>query len=206
MEIKSKQIIEQVELYLSKFIEEISVEDLDNINELTINEFDISDNKEEFYLEDLQLFKNLKTITFNNKIITKDILDYLNNSQIEELNLYNCELLCEPNNTFENIKVLRIEYVDNFKEEYLKCFPNIKELSFKGYEINNKLPNNVNKLDIMNSSINDLKIIDNSNINEIFLSKNEYEKNKDYYSNLIIKVNVYDENNCYLMDSGDKNA
>ena len=205
MNIKTRQIIDQIELYTSKYIDEITIDDLNNINELIINEFNINDEKEDFYIEDLDYFNNLKIITFNNKIINEEILNYIFKSNIEELNLYNCELVVVINNIFEKIKKLRIEYVDNFKEEYLNLFPNINELSYKGYIINNRLPKNINKLDIMNTTINNINILDNTNINEIFISKEEYENHKDYYSKLIIKVNIYDENNCYLLNSGDKN-
>ncbi len=202
--IKTKQIIEQLELYLGKLIEEISIEDLNDIDELTINNFDITKNKQEFYIEDLLLFKNLKSITFNNMIIDIDIINYIGNSNIEELNLYNCELLVELTSNFDKITNLKIEYVDKFKEEYLNYFPNIEYLSYKGYELKNKLPKKIKVLDIMNSTIKNDEIFFGTNINEIFISKKEYDTNKDFYSKLIIKVNVYDENNCYLLNSGDK--
>ncbi len=62
MIIKSKQIIDELELSLGKFIEDITNEDLNTIQELTINGFDIDNKKLEFYLEDLLSFNNLKRI------------------------------------------------------------------------------------------------------------------------------------------------
>ena len=88
--IKTKQINEQLELYLGKFSNEITIDDLNDIEDLTINNFDINKNRQDFYIEDLLLFKNLKSLTFNNMIIDIDIINYISNSNIEELNLYNC--------------------------------------------------------------------------------------------------------------------
>ena len=205
MIIKSKQIIDELELSLGKFIEDITNEDLNTIQELTINGFDIDNKKLEFYLEDLLPFNNLKRISFNNIIVDVDTMNYIFNSNIEELNLYNCELLCDLNNDFKKIKILRVEYTSHFEEEYLKYFPNVKKLSYKGYTLKNVLPDNIKVVDLMNTKIEKTSIIDKSKINEIFISKEEYDKNKKFYDDLIIKVNVYDENNCYLLGSGDKN-
>ncbi len=203
--IKSKQIIDEVELLLGKFIDDINSDDLNSINELTINGFDVSKNVLEFHLEDLLLFNNLKSITFNNFILDVDTMNYIFNSKIEELNMYNCELLCEITNNYENIKTLRVEYTSNFEEEYLSYFPNVKELSYKGYKLTKPLSKNINKLDLLNSSVEDTNIIEESNVNDLSISIKEYEDKKDFYDKLIIKISVYDKNNCYLIGKGDKN-
>ncbi len=204
MNIKTKQIIDYVELITSKFIENVNEEDLKKVEELTIDEFDIVGEKTNFYIEDLELFPNLKSLSFNRMIINEEILNYVKNSNINELNLYNCELVIALNSKFDNITTLRIEYVDNFEEDYLQCFPNVKNLTFKGYTISKQLPKDVNRLDMMNSKLEDTNIISKSKINDLYVSKDEYENHKDFYSRLIINVNVYDENNCYLVNKGDK--
>ena len=203
MNIKTGQIIEQIELVIKKSIEELTEEDINSVEELTINEFNIVGEKEDFFIDDLLLFRNLKSITFNNKIIDTNIMQYVLNSGIEELDLYNCELIYEFEFNFENINKLGIEYVDNFKEEDLVYFPNVTDLVFRGYDINKELSKNINKLDILNSTIEDIGIIENSSIIDLYISNEEYERHKEFYSNAIIKVNVYDDNNCYLLNSGD---
>ena len=204
MNIKSKQIIDQIELYLNKFIKDINISDLDNISELTINGLDIKKNHMDFYLEDLILFKNLKKITFNRFILDVDTMNYIYNSKIEELDLYNCELFCEITNKFENIRILRVEYTSNFYEKYLLCFPNVKELSFKGYILKEPLSKNITKIDLSNTTVENTNIIEESNVNDLYISKKEYENHKRFYDGLIIRVNVFDENNCYLIGQGDK--
>ena len=205
MNIKSKQIIDEIELFTGKFIEDITSNDLNNIQELTINGFDVAKNHLEFHLEDLLLFNNLKKITFNNFILDIDTMNYIYNSKIEELNMYNCELLCKITNNYENINVLRVEYTTNFIEDYLSYFPNVKELAFKGYELSKDLSKKISKLDLMNTKVSNNNIIEKSNVNDLYISKDEYDNHKDFYEKLIIRVNVYDENNCYLIGKGDKN-
>ena len=204
MNIKSKQIVDEVELVIGKLLKDISIEDLKSITELIINNFDVDGSVNKFYLEDLDLFTNLKKLSFNDMIIDTDTLMYINNHNIEELNLFNCELLCDTNITFNNITTLRVEYTDNFKEEYLMLFPNLKELSFKGYKITKDLPKTITKLNLVNTTIEDLKVIDNMNLSDLYISKDEYEKNIDYYKKLLY-VHVYDDNNIYLINSGDEN-
>ena len=205
MIIKSKQIVDQIELLLGKFIDDITKNDLDNISELTINGFDVAKKHLDFNIEDLLLFNNLKKITFNNFILDVDTMNYIFNSKIEELNIYNCELLCEITSVYENIKVLRVEYTSNFDEKYLSFFPNIKELAYKGYTLKHSISNNIEKLDLMNTKIDDTKIIEKANVNTLYLSKDEYENHKDFYDKLIITIKVYDDNNCYFIGKGDDN-
>ena len=203
MLINTKQIIDEVELLTNKYMDELTEEDLNSITELNINEFNIVGEKEDFFIEDLALFKNLRKITFNKKIINKEIMDYILNSNIEELNLYNCEIIYEFNSNFDNINTLRIEYVDNFKEEYLNYFPNVSVLAFKGYILKNTLSERIKRLDIANSTIDNIDIIKNSSVTDLYISLNEYRNHKDFYLSTKININVYDSNNCYILEGDD---
>ena len=120
--IKSKQILDEVELKLGKLKKDITEEDLDKIEELNIHRFDLSGSKEDFYLEDLKLFNSLESITFDHMSLNENILGYLSRSNINKLAFRNCELLCEIEHMFNNINNLSIEFVDNFKDEYLEIY------------------------------------------------------------------------------------
>lgn len=200
--IKSKQIIDEVELKLGKLIDNISEEDLNLIDSLNIHCFSINEKKEEFFVEDLLLFHNLKSLSFDHMSITDKIMKYVLNSNINRLDLFNCELLCGFNSSFDNINYLSIEYVDNFRDEYLDFFPSLNFLSYKGYQIN-YLPKNIRVLDINNSNVVNNNVFKESNVSEIYVSKEEYEKSSNLYQNF--KTYVYDDNKCYLVGMGDKN-
>ena len=203
MNIKSKQIIDELELVLGKFANEITNEDLNNITELKIRNFDVDGSVMEFYLEDLSLFNNLNKISFTDMIIEIDTLNYIYNSNITELNLHNCELMCTIDKPFEKIETLRVDYTDNFKEDYLRFFPNVKELVFKGYELTKELPSNIKVLNIVDTKVNDVSLIEKANLDRLYISKEEYNKD-DYYKNKL-NIFVYDDNNIYLVNNGDQN-
>ena len=202
--IKSKQILDEVELKLGKLKKDITEEDLDKIEELNIHRFDLSGSKEDFYLEDLKLFNSLESITFDHMSLDENILGYLSRSNINKLAFRNCELLCEIEHMFNNINNLSIEFVDNFKDEYLDRFPYLDFLSYRGYDIN-YLPGNIRVLDISESNVMNNNVFLNTNFSEIYVSKDEYEKNKKLYTDTSFKVNVYDSNKCYLDNEGDYN-
>lgn len=204
MNIKSHQIIDELELVLGKFAEEITEEDLNTITELTIRNFDLDGSVLDFYLEDLHLFNNLTKLTFRDMIIDIDTLNFVYNSNINELNLLNCELICTIDKPFERIETLRVEYTDNFNEEYLLNFPNVKDLTFKGSSITREIPNNVKKLNIVNTTINDIGLIERANLDELYISKIEYDKNTEFYKKML-NVFVFDDNNIYLINDGDEN-
>ncbi len=204
MNLKTKQIIDELELVLGKFNGEITEEDLSTITELTIRNFDIDGTILEFYLEDLQFFANLRKLTFVDMIIDIDTVNYIFNSNINDLTFRNCELLCVIDKPFERIETLRVERTDNFKEEFLAYFPNVKDLTFKGYTVTKDIPANVKKLNIANSTISDIGIIERANLDELYISKDEYEKNTEFYKKML-NVFVYDNNNVYLVNDGDEN-
>ena len=204
MNLRTKQIIDQVELFSGKFISNITIDDLNNISELNIKNFDLDGNVLDFYLEDLEYFNNLKKLSFNDMIIDIDTLNFINKKGIEDLELFNCEIMSAINNKFDKVKTLVVEYSETFKEDYLLYFPNVTKLTFKGYKVTKELSNKIKELDLTNSSVEDLSIIEKMDLNELYISKDEYERNKDFYKKLLY-VNVYENNNIYLVNSGDKN-
>ena len=137
-------------------------------------------------------------------IIGNNILNYIFNSNITELRFNRCELFCNIDKPFEKIESLTIEYTDNFDEDSLLYFPNLKSLTFNGYKITKELPHNIKVLNILDTEVSDLSIIKNANLDQLFISKKEYNNNIDFYKNNL-NVFVYDDNNIYLVNDGDHN-
>ena len=204
MNIKTKQIIDELELILGKFISDVTTDDLNTVTELNIRNFDVDGSVLDFNVDDLNLFPYLNKLSFTDMIIGNNILNYIFNSNITELRFNRCELFCNIDKPFEKIESLTIEYTDNFDEDSLLYFPNLKSLTFNGYKITKELPHNIKVLNILDTEVSDLNIIKNANLDQLYISKKEYNNNIDFYKNNL-NVFVYDDNNIYLVNDGDHN-
>lgn len=203
MNIKTKQIIDELELILGKFISDVTIDDLNSIKSLNIRNFDVDGSVLDFNVDDLNLFPYLNKLSFTDMIISNNILNYILNSNITELSFLRCEL-SNIDKSFEKIESLTIEHTDNFDEDSLLYFPNLKNLTFKGYKITKELPHNIKVLNILDTEVSDLNIIKNANLDQLYISKKEYNNNIDFYKNNL-NVFVYDDNNIYLVNDGDHN-
>lgn len=158
MEIKSKDLIENLQGLLSKNIEDITEKDLDKINTIMLdyNKFAV--------LDDLLYLHNLKKCILKNFILNSEetkILEKLNKLEILELNN------CKVNSAFKlDIKKLNlvfcsdIEIGKSFENSSIQeiCLDNCNNISFLGL-------NTINKLD--NIILNEIKLTKNIIVNLI---------------------------------------
>ena len=62
MNIKTKQIIDELELILGKFISDVTTDDLNTVTELNIRNFDVDGSVLDFNVDDLNLFPYLNIL------------------------------------------------------------------------------------------------------------------------------------------------
>lgn len=167
-----------------------------DVLELTINHFNILGEIEEVDLMDLLNFPNLEKLTLINLTLDDQsilILTKLNN--LKELSLINCEILIK-NNYKELLKVKQLSVDNTYFEEYINNntldYLEIKNLSYNCENIK------TNTLKIDKANI-DLNTLDFNNINNIIISKKQFEEHKEFLftnklnTHLIIKDDKYDE-------------
>ena len=172
---------------------------LTNISDLTIRNGFISNNDFKYILN----LRNLSSICFENcEIENADLIAALDISLLElincNLNNYNfiniMDKLCELTIISGNVSMERINKIKNLK--YL-------QLSYSYINDNIILNNrNIEELYIDNTNISDLSFIKNLNkLKRLSIDNKQYLNNKDLIDSL--KIDVYEEN--MILVSGDNN-
>ena len=172
---------------------------LTNISDLTIRNGFISNNDFKYILN----LRNLSSICFENcEIENADLIAALDISLLElincNLNNYNfiniMDKLCELTIINGNVSMERINKIKNLK--YL-------QLSYSYINDNTILNNrNIEELYIDNTNISDLSFIKNLNkLKRLSIDNKQYLNNKDLIDSL--KIDVYEEN--MILVSGDNN-
>ena len=183
---KTKSIIEYLE-YFNGTTEEVT--------ELTINRFNIIGDIEEVDLIDLLNFPNLESLTLINLILDdKELIVLANLNKLNTITLINCEIVSST--TYKEFLNLKDITIDNSNFEYYINDQELGRLCIKNMNINCQ---NIitNTLEIDKSNI-DLKTINFSNVNNLIISKTQFENNKEFlFSNklnthLIIKDDIFD--------------
>ena len=79
-DIKSEDFKDLICIELDKdLIEDVSDEDLNQIEDFTLNRYNISGELSDINLQDIQSLKNLKSLTVNSFDINNDIISIINN-------------------------------------------------------------------------------------------------------------------------------
>ncbi len=206
---------------LDKLENEFSEEELEQIEELVLNPYDINEEYHELDLDVLKYFKNLQTISFSNLLITDfdfenlykmpnltglsfDKCTFENINKIKSLNLLELSIInCDIEdlsfvyglNTLKSLSILN----GNLS---LSKINNLKDLVF--LEISSSKVNDIEKLTlplleelyIDETDINNLDIIiDLSNLKKLGLSREQYENNKSI-------IEVLQNKNVELLNDG----
>ena len=206
---------------LDKLENEFSEEELEQIEELVLNPYDINEEYHELDLDVLKYFKNLQTISFSNLLITDfdfenlykmpnltglsfDKCTFENINKIKSLNLLELSIInCDIEdlsfvyglNTLKSLSILN----GNLS---LSKINNLKDLVF--LEISSSKVNDIERLTlplleelyIDETDINNLDIIiDLSNLKKLGLSREQYENNKSI-------IEVLQNKNVELLNDG----
>ena len=155
--IKSIDLINKIKEILDK--EEILEQDLDNIENLTLNKYKFNGKENDINLNELELFKNLKTLTLINFSINKDIIKIINEHNfLWAIQFSSCNL-SEVMPINQRVSKLIFDYCQNFKPELINNNEIIKIIGSKiDLKELNKL-NNTKELYLQDCKIKNLEEI-----------------------------------------------
>lgn len=167
----------------------------EDVKDLTINRFNIVGDIEEVDLIDLLNFSNLESLTLINLVLDdKELIVLTNLSKLQKITLINCEIISSTTyKEFFNFKDITI---DNSNFEYYINNQELWHVCIKNMNINCQSII-TNTLEIDKSNV-DLKTINFNNVNNLIISKTQFENNKEFLSlnklntHLIIKDDIYD--------------
>lgn len=129
--IKNIELRNYVQFCLDK--ENVTLEDLDSINEIMLDSQNIVGGYNKVYFEEVALFKNLKKISIKNLGLAIDDLEKI--SDIKEIEFINCEI--RDLSKLQNVEklILNNSEIDNLED--LAQLSNIVQLQLVNMKINN---------------------------------------------------------------------
>ena len=218
--IEDKAISNYLEFKLDKDNNNFTKEELDKITELVID-------LEESCINNIKLLTNISDLTIRNGFISNNDFKYiLNLRNLSSICFENCEIEnadliaaldisllelinCNLNNyNFINImdKLCELTIINgNVSMERINKIKNLKYLQLSYSYINDNIilnNRNIEELYIDNTNISDLSFIKNLNkLKRLSIDNKQYLNNKDLIDSL--KIDVYEEN--MILVSGDNN-
>ena len=218
--IEDKAISNYLEFKLDKDNNNFTKEELDKITELVID-------LEESNINNIKLLTNISDLTIRNGFISNNDFKYiLNLRNLSSICFENCEIEnadliaaldisllelinCNLNNyNFINImdKLCELTIINgNVSMERINKIKNLKYLQLSYSYINDNIilnNRNIEELYIDNTNISDLSFIKNLNkLKRLSIDNKQYLNNKDLIDSL--KIDVYEEN--MILVSGDNN-
>ena len=208
--IDNKELANYLMFKLDKLENAFSEEELEQVEELVLNPYDINEEYHELDLDILKYFKNLKTISFSNLLITD--LDFENLYKMPNLTSLNFDKCTFENiNKITSLNLLELSIINCDIEDFsfvydlntlkslsiingnlsLSNINNLKDLVF--LEISSSSVTDIEKLSlplleelyIDKTNINNLDIvIDLPNLKKLGLSSEQYENNKSIIETL----------------------
>lgn len=194
---KSESILNILESLYSKQ-SDFTEEELDKIDSLTIKRQDYDKEVLSVDFNDLLYFKNLKNLVIDGCMLDLNVILILKKiTFLESLSLYNCEIIEDIYQEFNNINIkeLLLYNVDfdlsklNKNYEYLK----LALIDFKPFA------SFVDYLDVSSCQINDIDLLFQCNFNEIVVSFELYATNQLRFDDSNKKVVVMNENGQFEM-------
>ncbi len=194
--LKTKSIIDQVEIILNKNIEAVTHEELNKIEIITIKKLGYDGEIYNTSFEDINLLTNLKQLDiFDCMISDKEVKIILKLKNLKVISFINCDFIDEANFLFDNIKTENI-YISNCIGLSGINISNLKDLELKRMYIDFYIENINNlKLSLIENKVNFnfFKNIDNITVDEnsynddlLYIVKNKLEITDD--RNEVIKV------------------
>ena len=132
-----KYLEKAVRIILKKYDENLTIEDLEKIEELNLNYYDIFEEKNIIKIEELQNFKNLRRLSLAKFCLSKEDIRLLGTlNYLYSLNLNNCTIENEEDISelskltsieLRNMKINSLSFCNNLK--------NLKKLSLRDSQI-----------------------------------------------------------------------
>lgn len=190
----TSSIKERLELMYG-FKDIYNLEELNQIESLTINRFDIDNEILMVDFNDLKFFNNLKELIINDCIITNKEIEIISNlKQLSNLLLLNCDIVEDIKENLLKLKLQNLVLdnvninLDILSEIYLK------KITFKNIDINKELFIVSHEIDIKNCNIEDINYLKIDNYNKVTISIFQYKKYKNFFDHYKEKLVIFEEN------------
>lgn len=162
-------------------------EELDKIESIKIDRFDVDGSMLNIDFNELILLSNLKYLTINKCIIDYNIFVVINKLNLETLILSNCEIVDDISDIVNSLKTKNI-IIDNtnFNLEWFKDLY-FNSITLNNININNDFIINTTSLDIRKCEISDYSFINTNVISKLIISESQYNNYfKEYKGTLVI--------------------
>ena len=191
--IKNKELEKYIKFKLGK--ESFELKDLDLITEIYLTSKTFTDGVNFVFFEEINYFKNLEKIRFDNLGITTNVIEIINNSNVKNISFENCEIMSFIG--LKNIETLTISNCEIADISTISALDNLKKLYFclMTQKQLQELPplDNLEFLSIV--GIDDFSVDDFSkfkNLKQLSIDKQDVEKFSDKLKNINLEIIIED--------------
>ena len=191
--IKNKELEKYIKFKLGK--EKFELKDLDLITEIYLTSKTFTGGVNFVFFEEINYFKNLEKIRFDNLGITPKVIEIVNNSNVKNISFENCEIAsfvglknieilsisnCEINDisTISALNNLKKLYFCFMMQKQLKELPSLENLEF------------LSVVGIDNFYLEDLKKF--KNLKQLSVGKQDLEKFEDKLKDTNLEIIIED--------------
>lgn len=191
--IKNKELEKYIKFKLGK--ENFELKDLDLITEIYLTSKTFTGEVNFVFFEEINYFKNLKKIRFDNLGITPKVIEIINNSNVKNISFESCEIISFVG--LENIEILNISNCEIDDISTISTLNNLKKLYFclMTQEQLKELPS-LDSLEFLSIvGIDDFSIDDLSkfkNLKQLSIDKNDLEKFEDKLKDTNLEIIIED--------------
>lgn len=221
IKIKNEQLANYIMFKLDKQVNEFTVDELQNIDEIVLNTIDINEEYTEINLDVINYFTGVKRLVLKNLYLSEaDIFNLSKLNLLEDVYMEKCEFENADNIASLKIKHLELINCDIINYNFLYTMSELNSLSVVNGNISlNKINNlqqlrylqlsysNITEITLLktilleeihidNTNISDLTVIENlNNIKRLGISEEQYIKNEEFVKRLMDKnIIVMNEN------------
>ncbi len=191
MDIKTISILNKLEMIDE--IENITEEKLKEIEDLEISGRDYNNDSQLVEFNDLKLLPNLKNLIISFCTIDDETLDIISTFELNNLSFISCEFY-DTTTSITNLNTNNI-YISNCFNLDISLLENTEfnEINISTESINKEMNFISNKLNLEHSLIIDANLLKNLKINELIISRTEYEKNPSLYDSFNYNVTIMND-------------
>ena len=170
--------------------------DLDTLESLYIDRFDIDGTILNVDYSDLLLFSNLKYLTISKCILDYNFFEIIKKIDLETLTLSNCEIIDDVSEIIDNLRIKNLN-IENTNFNF-KWFKNLyfKSLIIRNMDIDTDFIVNTKSLDISKSNLKNYDFLNSNVIQKLIISTNQYTSFFDNYNGHLI---IMEDNGQFIL-------
>ena len=202
-DIKSEDFKDLICIELDKdLIEDVSDEDLNQIEDFTLNRYNISGELSDINLQDIQSLKNLKSLTVNSFDINNDIISIINNMPYLELVQFSSCNFKTNLSISPKIKNLIVDSPNSFNESIINNNESIRIINHN-FDLR-KIVNytNIKDLYLQNCNIANIEMLNNYTSLELLNIDGSKISNEEFLKQLSQKIEIQYSNEFHPMGQG----